>query len=76
MPLIVYKYCNCKEFVVYLSIILFLKITIDAELMWRQPLRWTSQWLHLSEICCRLPLIEKNIIGEVNNIFLLLIKIV
>ena len=29
-PLIVYKYCNCKDFVVYLSIILFSKITIDT----------------------------------------------
>ena len=28
MPLIIYKYCNCKGFVVCLSLILFPKITI------------------------------------------------
>ena len=33
-PLTDYKYCNCKDFVVYLSIMLFPKITADAVLMW------------------------------------------
>ena len=52
------------------------KITIDAVLMWKRPLRCTSQWLRLPEICYRLSLIGENMIEEANNIFRFLMKIV
>ena len=67
--------CNCKDFVVYLSIILFPNITMDTVLIRRRPLRCTFQWLRLPEISYRLSLTGKNIIGESNNIFLFLIKL-
>ena len=60
MSLILYKYCNCKDFVIYVGIILFPKIAIDAVLMRRRLFRCTSQCLCLPEICYRLSLIGKK----------------
>ena len=58
-PLIVYKYCNCKDFVVYLSIILFLKSQLNAVLNADASIK-----IHLSMVA--------SIRNIANNIFLLL----
>ena len=65
--LIGYEYWNCKDsqFIIafhdYSSLLqLFPKITTDALLMRRRPLRCTFQWLRLSEMFYSLSLIRKT----------------